>query len=206
MASQACPRRVPRQAGSEHHRWVSCSWLCQAKQAEGLGPGACKAGGGRLHSRLGPEGRQRAASIAGRRRCMRFILIDQISELVPGQRICAVKALSLAEEYLADHFPRFPIMPGVLMIEALTQASAWLVRVTEDFAHSMHLLSEARNVTYKNMVLPGQVLEMVVEAKEIGDRTSRFVGVGRCGHRKRSRPTGPCATSTWWRRIRPWRT
>ena len=115
---------------------------------------------------------------------MRFILIDQISELVPGQRICAVKALSLAEEYLADHFPRFPIMPGVLMIEALTQASAWLVRVTEDFAHSMHLLSEARNVTYKNMVLPGQVLEMVVEAKEIGDRTSRFVGVGRCGHRE----------------------
>src|SRR5262245_7400051 len=98
---------------------------------------------------------------------MKFILIDRITELVPGQRITAVKALSLAEEYLADHFPRFPVMPGVLMVEALVQASAWLVRATQDFAHSMVLLSEARNVTYKNFVSPGQVFEISVEAKEI---------------------------------------
>ena len=150
--------------------------------ATAWGPGTCKPGGGRLHFRLGWRARQRAAGAANRRRCMRFVLVDQISELVPGQRIRAVKALSLAEEYLADHFPRFPIMPGVLMIEALAQASAWLVRVTEDFAHSMHLLSEARNVTYKSIVSPGQVFEMLVEAKEIGERSSRFVGVGRCGN------------------------
>lgn len=112
---------------------------------------------------------------------MRFILIDRIAELVPGQRVCAVKALSRAEEYLADHFPTFPVMPGVLMIEALVQAAAWLVRATEDFAHSMILLAEARNVTYKSFVAPGQVFEMTVEAKQIGTETSRFVGVGRCG-------------------------
>lgn len=112
---------------------------------------------------------------------MKFILIDRITELVPGQRITAVKSLSLAEEYLADHFPRFPVMPGVLMIEALVQASAWLVRATQDFAHSMVLLSEAKNVTYKSFVSPGQVLEVAVEAKEIGPTASRFVGVGRCG-------------------------
>ena len=45
-----------------------------------------------------------------------------------------VKNLSLAEEYLSDHFPGFPVMPGVLMLEALTQAGAWLVRELEDFA------------------------------------------------------------------------
>ncbi len=112
---------------------------------------------------------------------MKFILIDRITELVPGERICAVKALSLAEEYLADHFPRFPVMPGVLMIETLVQASAWLVRATENFAHSMVLLSEARNVTYKNFVSPGQVFEVSVEAKEIAAGSSRFVGTGRCG-------------------------
>jgi len=82
---------------------------------------------------------------------------------------------------LADHFPRFPVLPGVLMIEALVQASAWLVRATEDFAHSMLLLSEAKNITYKSFITPGQVLELSVEAKEIGSESSRFVGAGRCG-------------------------
>lgn len=112
---------------------------------------------------------------------MKFVLIDRITELVPGRRLCAVKALSAAEEYLADHFPRFPVMPGVLMIEAMTQASAWLVRGTEDFAHSMLVLSEAKNVTYKSFVSPGQLFELQVDAKEIGPAASRFVGVGRCG-------------------------
>lgn len=112
---------------------------------------------------------------------MKFNLIDRITELVPGERIRAVKALTAAEEYLADHFPRFPVMPGVLMIEAMTQAAAWLVRKTEDFAHSMILLAEAKNVTYKSFVAPGQVLELTIEAKEIGATSSRFVGVGRRG-------------------------
>ena len=115
-----------------------------------------------------------------RRLYMKFILIDRITELVPGKRISAVKALSLAEEYLADHFPRFPVMPGVLMVEAMVQASAWLVRVTEDFAHSMLQLAEAKNVTYKSFVSPGRVFELSVEAKQIGPSSSRFLGVGRC--------------------------
>lgn len=112
---------------------------------------------------------------------MKFVLIDRITELVPGERLRAVKALSLAEEYLADHFPRFPVMPGVLMVEALVQASAWLVRETEGFRHSMILLSEARNVTYKSFVSPGQVFEVTVEAKTISPQASQFTGVGRCG-------------------------
>ena len=112
---------------------------------------------------------------------MKFKLIDRITELVPGKRISAIKALSLAEEYLADHFPGFPVLPGVLMIEAAVQASSWLVRATEDFAHSMILLSEAKNVTYRSFVSPGNIFELDVEAKEIGTDFSRFVGVGHCG-------------------------
>ena len=112
---------------------------------------------------------------------MKFILIDRITELVPAERITAVKALSLAEEYLADHFPTFPVLPGVLMVEAMVQASSWLVQATQDFAHSMVVLGEARNVTYKSFVSPGQVLTVSVQAKGIEDGSSRFVGVGRCG-------------------------
>jgi 3-hydroxyacyl-[acyl-carrier-protein] dehydratase len=69
-----------------------------------------------------------------------------------------VKVLTLAEEYLADHFPRFPVMPGVMMLESLFQAATWLVRKSEDFAHSMVVLREARNVKFSSFVEPGQVL------------------------------------------------
>ena len=96
---------------------------------------------------------------------MYFSLIDKIETLEPGKRIVATKSLSLAEEYLQDHFPNFPVMPGVLMLEALTQTSAWLIRVSEDFAHSIVVLQEARNVKYARFVQPGQTL--VIEAEII---------------------------------------
>jgi 3-hydroxyacyl-[acyl-carrier-protein] dehydratase len=94
---------------------------------------------------------------------MRFLFIDRITDLQPGSSITAVKSLSLAEEYLKDHFPLFPVMPGVLMLEALYQASAWLVRASEDFANSMVLLKEARNVRYADFVEPGQLLTVTAE-------------------------------------------
>ncbi len=94
---------------------------------------------------------------------MRFSLIDRIDQLEPGVRITAAKALSMAEEYLRDHFPGFPVMPGVLMLEAMTQAGAWLVRATEDFAHSMVVLKEARGVKYGQFVEPGQTLQVTAE-------------------------------------------
>lgn len=94
---------------------------------------------------------------------MRFTLLDRIVELEPGSRIQALKHLSLAEEYLADHFPGFPVMPGVLMLQAMTEAGAWLVRVSEDFAHSVVLLKEAQNVRYGSFVEPGQTLVVAAE-------------------------------------------
>lgn len=94
---------------------------------------------------------------------MRFLLIDRITELRPGESITAVKALSMAEEYLKDHFPLFPVMPGVLMLEALFQASRWLVYQSEDFAHSIVLLKEARNVKYNDFVEPGALLTVKAE-------------------------------------------
>lgn len=109
---------------------------------------------------------------------MKFVLIDRIVALEPGKRIVAQKALSLAEEYLADHFPKFPVLPGVLMLEALVQASAWLVRVSTDFAPGLVLLKEARNVTYKSFVAPGQVLTIESECRELGPAQSQFAARG----------------------------
>lgn len=109
---------------------------------------------------------------------MRFTLIDRVVDLEPGARIVAVKNLSLAEEYLADHFPGFPVMPGVLMLEAMTQAAAWLVRVTEDFAHSAVVLKEARNVKYGNFVEPGQTLTITAEMLAQDDREVKIKAQG----------------------------
>lgn len=115
---------------------------------------------------------------------MKFLLVDRISELESGKRIVAHKALSLAEEYLSDHFPKFPVMPGVLMLEAMVQASAWVVRVELDFAVSLVLLKQARNVTYKSFVAPGQVLTIESTCKELTREQSAFAAVGRVGDRE----------------------
>jgi 3-hydroxyacyl-[acyl-carrier-protein] dehydratase len=94
---------------------------------------------------------------------MRFRLIDQIVQVTPGQSLDAAKNLTLGEEYLADHFPSFPVMPGVLMLEALVQAGAWLLRLTEDFRHSMIVLREARVVKFGSFVEPGKQLKLHVD-------------------------------------------
>jgi len=94
---------------------------------------------------------------------MRFCLLDRILELEPGVRVVAAKRLRPDEDYLKDHFPRFPVMPGVLMLEAMYQASAWLVRQSEGFAHAVVLLKEARNIKYADFVTPGK--ELVVTAE-----------------------------------------
>ena len=89
---------------------------------------------------------------------MRFNLVDRIVEVEPGRRICTLKHLTLGEEYLADHFPTFPVMPGVLMLQTLVEAGAWLLRITEDFRYSVIVLREAKNVKYGSFLEPGKTL------------------------------------------------
>ena len=114
---------------------------------------------------------------------MRFSLIDRITEFEPCVRITAVKTLTMTEEYLADHFPHFPVMPGVLMLEALTQTGAWLVRVSEDFAHSIVVLRQANNVKYGQFVEPGQTLTITAEVLKFDDGEVKLKAYGTVGGR-----------------------
>lgn len=109
---------------------------------------------------------------------MRFILIDKVVSLETGKQITAVKNVSLSEEYLADHFPTFPVLPGVLLLEGLIESASWLVRRTENFAHSMILLEQARNVKYKSFLAPGSQIEYTIKARTIEENASSFSGVG----------------------------
>lgn len=105
---------------------------------------------------------------------MRFWLLDRICSFEAGKELTAVKTVSLAEEYLADHFPEFPVLPGVFMLEAATQAGAWLIRLSEDYQHSIITLQESRAVKYADFVTPGHMLTMRVEQTGEDERYTKL--------------------------------
>jgi 3-hydroxyacyl-[acyl-carrier-protein] dehydratase len=104
---------------------------------------------------------------------MKFNLIDKI-ESISDTKLVALKNVSLAEEYLADHFPTFPVLPGVLMLEAITQASAWLLHRRHGFSKSMAVLKEAKNVKYGAFIPPGNALRVEVELSKLTETGGSF--------------------------------
>ena len=108
---------------------------------------------------------------------MKFNLIDRIEHL-SAERVVAVKYVSLAEEYLADHFPTFPVMPGVLMLQALAEAGAWLLRLTEDYRHSVIVPREVKNVKYGTFMEPGRQMAIAVEMTDDDGSLATFKGKG----------------------------
>jgi 3-hydroxyacyl-[acyl-carrier-protein] dehydratase len=109
---------------------------------------------------------------------MRFNLVDRILEVKPGKLIRAVKNLTLGEDYLADHFPTFPVMPGVMMLQTLVEAGSWLWRVSDDFSRSIIVLREAQNVKYGSFMDPGRSMRITVECIEQAGSMARFKGKG----------------------------
>jgi 3-hydroxyacyl-[acyl-carrier-protein] dehydratase len=108
---------------------------------------------------------------------VKFNLVDKVEHL-SEDRIVTVKYVSLAEEYLADHFPTFPVLPGVMMLEAITQSAAWLLHHRTNFARSIAVLREARNVKYGHFVAPGGFLRVEVELNKVTDGGASFKAVG----------------------------
>src|SRR5260221_12187240 len=109
---------------------------------------------------------------------MRFNLVDRLLDFEPGKRIRMVKNLTLGEEYLADHFATFPVMPGVLMLETLVEAGAWLLRLTDDFQHSVIVLRETRNVKYGNFMEPGRRMDVRIDLVVQDEASATFKGKG----------------------------
>ncbi len=122
---------------------------------------------------------------------MRFTLIDQVLERGPD-RLVAVKNLTSAEEYLADHFPGFAVMPGVMMLETLVQAARLLVSGpdSDDAPNGSDalrqpgnqrgplVLTAVRSVRYGQMVRPGQTLRVEVSIRSQDEHGWELTGVG----------------------------
>ncbi len=91
-----------------------------------------------------------------------FLLIDQVIELVPGESIVAIKNISISDPILQGHFPGFPVFPGVLIIEAMAQASGILGRYSRDTDYQEMLLTEIGHCRFRQKVVPGDQLRFEV--------------------------------------------
>ena len=86
---------------------------------------------------------------------MRFILIDAIVEMTPGQSIVAVREVSPEDDYFQDHFPGFPVVPGVLLTEMMAQTAGKCLDA-ERRARGKAMLAKIRSASFRRWVQPGQ--------------------------------------------------
>lgn len=92
-----------------------------------------------------------------------FLLIDEIIELEPSVKAKGIKYIKEDEYYFKGHFPNMPVMPGVLIVEALAQVGAVVVLSTPEYEGRIALFAAADNVRFRKQVLPGDKLELECE-------------------------------------------
>lgn len=103
-----------------------------------------------------------------------FLLIDRIVDLEPGKRAVGVKNISMGEPYFQGHFPDYPVMPGVLMVEAIAQVGAVAMLSLDEYKGRIAFFAGIDNVRFKRQVRPGDTLRIEVELGQF----RRGVGTG----------------------------
>jgi len=111
-----------------------------------------------------------------------FLLIDRILELVPGKKLVAIKNVTINEPFFQGHFPNEPVMPGVLIVEAMAQAGAVLVldSVDKEKRNRMFFYFSAMDkVRFRKKVVPGDQLILEVELLRIRSTAAKMTGIAR---------------------------
>ena len=106
---------------------------------------------------------------------MRFLLVDSIVELESGIRAIGIKNVTMSEDFLADHFPDRPIMPGMLILESMVQLADWVVRQASDFT-TLGLACGFESVKFRRIVQPSDQLRLEVRHLSEIDGTATFQG------------------------------
>ena len=110
-----------------------------------------------------------------------FLLVDRVVALEPNKRVLAYKNVSINEPFFQGHFPGNPVMPGVLVVEALAQAGGLLTQLSRTAADESQLfyLVKVDNAKFSRMVVPGDRLELDVELKRQIRNMAQYVGIAR---------------------------
>lgn len=103
-----------------------------------------------------------------------FLLIDRVEDMVEGKSITALKNVSYNEPFFAGHFPQEPVMPGVLIVEAMAQAGAVAILSMEQFKGKTGYFGSIKNAKFKRKVVPGDTLRLELEI----DKLKRNIGIG----------------------------
>jgi 3-hydroxyacyl-[acyl-carrier-protein] dehydratase len=123
-----------------------------------------------------------------------LLLIDRIKECEPGKRVVAVKNVSVNEPHFQGHFPGRPIMPGVLILEAMAQAAGVLVFTAENPREgSVYYYVGIDNARFKKPVVPGDQLELEVTLDRMLRGIGKFICVARVAGEKVAEATILCS-------------
>ncbi len=113
-----------------------------------------------------------------------FLLIDRVEEIIPGEKIVAIKNVSMNEPYFVGHYPSMPVMPGVLIVEAMAQAGAVAILSMEDFKGKKPLFGGINNAKFRRMVVPGDTLRFEVEITKLKKNAGIGKGIAYVGDKK----------------------
>ena len=106
-----------------------------------------------------------------------FLLVDRVIELEPGRRAVAIKQITANEPQFTGHFPDRPIMPGVLMVEALAQAAGIMVYTLDEYRGKLGLFAGIDDCRFKRMVVPGDTLMLEVTVEKLRGMFGRVKAV-----------------------------
>ena len=111
-----------------------------------------------------------------------FLLVDRIDELIPGKMAIGSKNVSINEPYFVGHFPGQPIMPGVMMIEAMAQVGACALLADESFQGQLAYLAGVDRIRFKRLVVPGDILTIRTELSQIKGSIGKGKGEVKTDH------------------------
>ncbi len=116
---------------------------------------------------------------------MRYLLIDHITEWKSGESIKGVKNVAMSEDFLEFHFPGNPIMPGVMLLEAITQMTGWLEAASSDFKY-WFLISKVRKSNFYGFAFPGDQVDLEVEIVPGEEQNKKiYRGIGKVKGKKK---------------------
>lgn len=113
-----------------------------------------------------------------------FLLVDRIDEIVEGEKVVATKNVTMNEPFFQGHFPQLPVMPGVLIIEAMAQAGAVAVLSKEEFKGKIAFLAAVDKAKFRKNVVPGDTLRLEVKLLKLKKNAGVAKGIAYVGDKK----------------------